>query len=38
MIASEEERVEIAFRQLGSGSFRNSSQKCEYTDVSRASG
>jgi hypothetical protein len=36
MIALEEQRVEIAFRQLGSGSVRNSSQKGENIGVSCA--
>jgi len=38
MIALEEQRVEIAFLQLGSGSFHNSSQKGENIGVSCAPG
>ena len=34
MIALEEQGVEIAFRQFGSGSVRNSSQKGENIGVS----
>jgi hypothetical protein len=34
MMALEEQRVEIAFRQLGSGSIRNRSQRGENIGVS----